>query len=436
MESTVWFLIIGAILIVMALAGTVVQRLPLSSGLIYLVIGIVLGPNVFGLIAVNPVLNSEMLELLTEIAVVLSLFSAGLKLRLSWRDPSWFLPVRLAFGSMVLTVGLIAAAGVIGLGLPLGVAILLGAILAPTDPVLAADVSVQEPGDSDRLRFTLTGEAGLNDGTAFPFVMLGLGLLGLHQLGSGGWRWLAIDVVWAIGGGLLIGAVLGSAIGRLIVYLRKHHQEAVGKDEFLALGLIGLAYGGALLLNAYGFLAVFAAGLALRRVERQAHGDEAPPAVSLATGDSAAEDLATHPETGAAFMVQASLVFNEQIERLSTILLMVIVGGLLTLNLLTLDAFWFVPLLLLVIRPVAVWIGLLGSSLTIPRRRLIAWFGIRGLGSLYYLSYAIAHGLEEPYASQLSGLTLAVVATSMIVHGISVTPIMSRYHRQTAAAGT
>lgn len=435
MESTVWFLIIGAILIVMALAGTVVQRLPLSAGLVYLAIGIVLGPNVAGLLNLNPVLNSQTLELLTEIAVVLSLFSAGLKLRLSWRDPSWFLPIRLAFGSMVLTVGLIAAVGVIGLGLPLGVAILLGAILAPTDPVLASDVSVQEPGDSDRLRFTLTGEAGLNDGTAFPFVMLGLGLLGLHQLGSAGWRWVTIDVVWATGGGLLAGAILGSVIGRLIVYLRRHHQEAVGKDEFLALGLIGLAYGGALLLNAYGFLAVFAAGLALRRVERQAHGDEAPPAVSLAAGDSAAEHLATHPESAPAFMAQATLVFNEQIERLSTVLLMVVVGGLLTLNLLPVAALWFVPLLLLVIRPVAVWIGLLGSPLSIPRRRLVAWFGIRGLGSIYYLSYVITHGLEEPYASQLSGLTLAAVATSVIVHGISVTPIMNRYHRVTAATG-
>ncbi len=434
MEITVWFVIIGAILITMAVVGTVVKRLPLTTGLIYLALGVALGPNGFGLIAVNPVLHSDILEVLTEIAVVLSLFSAGLKLRVSWRDPSWYLPIRLAFGSMAITVGLITAAGVFGLGLPLGVAVLLGAILAPTDPVLASDVSVQKPGDPDQMRFTLTGEAGLNDGTAFPFVMLGLGLLGLHQLGSSGWRWLTIDVLWAVGGGLLIGALLGSICGRLILYLRRHHQEAVGRDEFLALGLIGLAYGSALVLDAYGFLAVFAAGLALRRVEQKEHGNDAPPAVSLAAQDSDAEHPATHPESAPAYMAQAALIFNEQIERLSTVLLMVIVGGLLTLNILPLAALWFVPLLLLVIRPLAVGIGLLGAPLTGTQRGIISWFGIRGLGSIYYLTYAIAHGLPEPYASQLSGLTLAVVATSVIAHGISVTPIMNRYQRQTSSA--
>jgi NhaP-type Na+/H+ or K+/H+ antiporter len=103
------------------------------------------------------------------------------------------------------------------------------------------------------LRFSLTGEGGLNDGTAFPFVMLGLGLLGLHDLGTAGWRWLAVDVVWATAGGLLIGGALGALIGKLVVYLRTRHQESVGLDEFLALGLIALTYGVAVLGQAYGF---------------------------------------------------------------------------------------------------------------------------------------------------------------------------------------
>src|SRR5919206_497446 len=137
-------------------------------------------------------------HVLTPSAVLISLFTAGLKLRTALTDHRWRLPVRLAVESMIVTVGLITLVGVVGLGLPLGAAVLLGAILAPTDPVLASDVQVEGPTDQDRLRFGLTGEAGLNDGTAFPFVMLGLGLIGLHELGQAGWRWFAVDVVWAV----------------------------------------------------------------------------------------------------------------------------------------------------------------------------------------------------------------------------------------------
>ena len=156
-------------------------------------------------------------------------------------DGRWLLPLRLALVSMLVTVALIAGAGVVWLGLPLGAAILLGGILAPTDPVLASDVQVAEPNDRDRLRFALTGEAGLNDGTAFPFVLLGLGLLGLHHLGHSLWRWLAVDVLWGVGIGIGIGALLGSC-GRQAssLYLRRTHKEAVGLDNFLALGLIGV----------------------------------------------------------------------------------------------------------------------------------------------------------------------------------------------------
>jgi sodium/hydrogen antiporter len=121
---------------------------------------------------------------------------------------------------MIVTIALIALGGVYWLQLPVGAAILVGAVLAPTDPVLASDVQVSDPFDPDRLRFALTGEAGLNDGTAFPFVMLGLGLLGLHELGAAGWRWLAFDLVWAVTAGLAVGALCGTLIARLMDSLR------------------------------------------------------------------------------------------------------------------------------------------------------------------------------------------------------------------------
>lgn len=270
-----WCVIIGALFISMALVSSVLKRLPLTTSILYLGAGIALGPLGFKLLDLNAVSQAHALERITEVAVLVSLFTSGLKLRLSLKDPMWQLPLRLAFGSMVLTVALISAIGVYGLGLPLGASILLGAILSPTDPVLASDVQVEDAGDRDRLRFSLTGEAGLNDGTAFPFVMLGLGLLGLHELGEGGWRWIAIDVLWSIVGGLAIGAGCGTLVGSLVLYLRREHKEAVGLDDFLALGLIAFSYGAALLCHSLGFLAVFAAGVALRATERRHAGDRA-----------------------------------------------------------------------------------------------------------------------------------------------------------------
>ncbi|HSK09608.1 MAG TPA: cation:proton antiporter, partial [Vicinamibacterales bacterium] len=252
----------------MALASSVLKRLPLSASMLYLAAGFLLGPAGAGLFDLDVVDGATLVEHVTEIAVIVSLFTAGLKLRLPFSDGRWRPPVLLAVVAMTLTVGAVAAVGVMGLALPLGAAVLLGAVLAPTDPVLASDVQVEHAHDAERLRFSLTGEAGLNDGTAFPFVMLGLGLLGLHEIGTGGWRWVFVDLLWAVPAGLAVGALAGTAIGRLVVYLRRAHGGAAGLDDFLALGLIALSYGVALLIHSYGFLAVFAAGLALRRIER------------------------------------------------------------------------------------------------------------------------------------------------------------------------
>jgi NhaP-type Na+/H+ or K+/H+ antiporter len=430
MTFTWWFLVVGAVFLLMALSSSLLARLPLSTAMLYLGVGVLIGPHALGLIAIDPVAQAKTIERITEIAVIVSLFSAGLKLEVPRRDPFWRLPIVLASWSMLLTVGLIALVGTLVLGLPLGAAVLLGAVLAPTDPVLASDVQVTGPRDRDRLRFTLTAEAGLNDGTAFPFVLLGLGLLGLEDLGPFGWHWLVVDVIWAVSAGLAIGALLGTAAGRLTLYLRRQHREAVGLDDFLALGLIAFAYGAALLLHAYGFLAVFAAGLALRRVEVHQTGQERDPDEALASADATDDDdLATHPETAPAFMAQTVLGFTEQLERIGEVAVMLLIGVLLARDAIPPAALWFVPLLLLVIRPVAVNLGMIGSATTPAQRAFISWFGIRGIGSVYYLMYAIAHGVPEDVADWLTGMTLAVVATSVVVHGISVTPLMRRYDR-------
>ena len=266
-----WFLFIGALLVTMVLAGTLLGRLPLSSAMVYLALGWLLGPSMANVLQPDPGMHAAVLERVTEAALLIALFAVGMQLGVPLRDRRWRLPLRLAFVSMAVMVALVAAVGVWLLKLSFGAAILLGAILAPTDPVLASGVASEEGAVPDRLGFGLAGEGGLNDGASFPFVMLGLGLLGVHDLGSNGLRWWTVDLLWATLGGVAIGGALGAATGRLVVHLRSRHGEALGLDEFLGLGLLGMAYGLAQLCLASGFLAVFAAGLALQRVRDQPH---------------------------------------------------------------------------------------------------------------------------------------------------------------------
>ena len=432
MTFAFWALTVGALLITMALSGTLLKRLPVSTALLYLAAGYGLSPAGLNLMAPDPLNYSAILERLAEVAVLISLFAAGLKLGLPLSDKGWLLPVRLAIVSMTITVALIALIGTQILGLSLGAAVLLGAIIAPTDPVLASDVQVLEADDRDRLRFSLTGEGGMNDGAAFPFVMLGLGLLGLHDLGSGGWRWLVVDVLWAIGGGLLIGGVMGTLIGKLVVYLRSRHKESVGLDEFLALGLIALVYGLAVLSHSYGFLAVFAAGLALQRVKVRPGNNvgSADREMGLQSKQAKAA-LATHTKYAGAFMMHEVRNFNDQLERIAEVAIVLVLGGMLSYSYLPANAGWFILILFLVVRPVSVWLGLLGAtSESSDQRLLISWFGIRGIGSIYYLMYAINHGLPRALAVEIIALTLSVVAVSIVVHGISVTPLMNLYARR------
>jgi sodium/hydrogen antiporter len=414
---TLGCIIVGTLLIAKTLGSSFIARLPLSAAMVYLAVGVAIGPWGWSLLKLDAFKNTVLLERLTEVALLISLFTAGMKLELPLKDKRWRIPVQLATVSMLLTVAAITAVGVWLLKLPLGAAVLLGAILAPTDPVLASDVQVANPGDRDRLRFGLTGEGGLNDGTAFPFVMLGL-----HELGDMQWRWWAVDVLWAVVGGLALGYALGTLVGRAIIYLRTQRREALGSDEFIALGLIALTYGLALLMLTYGFLAVFAAGLALRRIDEPAA--VAPP--DNAAGLSEQDQRATGSQAPAHMMRQVER-FNSQLESFAEVAIVLVVGVLLATTRFDAAMLWFVPLLFLVIRPLAVAIGLLGTDAKPAQRRLMAWFGIRGIGSLYYLMYAINHGLERSLAGQLLSVTLVVVVCSVVLHGVSVTPLMRRY---------
>ncbi|MEO7105547.1 MAG: cation:proton antiporter, partial [Rhodoferax sp.] len=326
----------------------------------------------------------------------------------------WRAPILLATVSMAMTVALVAAFAVLVLDLPLGAGVLLGAILAPTDPVLATDVQIRHPGDRDQLRFTLTCEAGMNDGSAFPFVMLGLGLLGLHDLGDSGLHWLVVDVLWATVGAIVIGVGAGVALARVSWMLRRSPQNHALMDDFLGLGLIGVVYGLSVMVDAWGFLAVFFAAVALRQTELQLAKKNPPPEGS--------EPLA--------MVSEGSLVFKEHLERLSEMLLVILIGGTLFRTSWTWAAVGLSLFLFLVARPLSVLVGTVGTGTAWKIRGLSAWFGVRGVGSLYYLMYAIQHGLPEPLALQLIQVTLIVVALSILLHGTSVKPLLGLFWKR------
>ena len=429
MTFAIWALIAGVIFTVMALSGTLLKRLPLSTSMLYLLVGFVLGPAGFALLEPDPIGDHGVLEVIAEAAVLVSLFAVGLKLTLPWSDHRWRAALRLATLSMLVTVALLAALGVVLFDLPIGAAILLAAILAPTDPVLASDVQLSDPNDRDSVRFSLTGEGGLNDGAAFPFVMLGLALLGLRDAGDGYLRWITLDLVWAVVGGLAIGVLCGYAIGKLVLHLRTRHQEAVGLDEFLMLGLIGLAYGAAQIASTYGFLAVFAAGLALQRSQRTSTAAVSATVKEIESelSGSDKEKRATDPKLAGAYMTQAVRGFNEQLERIVEVAIVVIVGAMLTSIDLPQNSVVYLVLLFFVVRPVAVWLGLAGLSMPRDQKLLIAWFGIRGIGSIYYLMFAMSQGLPASSAQLMASIVLTAVAVSIVFHGISVTPLMNLY---------
>jgi NhaP-type Na+/H+ or K+/H+ antiporter len=403
-----WCLICGLLLIAVGLSDTWRQNLPFSTSAIYLAAGYLLGPEVSGWLRLQLLHDAALLERLSEVAVLISLFAVGLRLRVDLSDRLWRAPLLLATLAMLLTIAAMWAFG-LALGLASGTALLLAAVLAPTDPVLASEVQVAHAQDRDHLRFSLTAEGGLNDGAAFPFVMLALGLLGLHDLGVANWRWWTVDVLWATTAGLAIGWGLGASFGRSVLYLRREKEQAFGMESFFTLGLIALSYGLALTVHAYGFLSVFAAGLAMQYVERRHR---------------------PLPRTAAASPVTpAVLDFTLDLERIAELAVMLVIGSLLTRAAFSAQALAVALFLIFVARPLAVLLSTRRVAWTSRQRQFAAWFGIRGIGSMYYLSFAFAHGANAVDAAFMADAVLVTITLSVLLHGSSATPLMHLYGR-------
>lgn len=401
----VLLLVAGLVVLVGAIALSVQRGRPFSAALIYLGAGVLAGLVLRG-VGINwydPIEDAVLFSRVAELAVVVSLFGAGVKLDrpLTWR--AWRTTVLLLAVAMPLTIAGMALLGTWLLAMALPSAILLGAILAPTDPVLAEDIQVGGPMQrepEDEARFAITSEAGLNDGLAFPFVMLALFGFQRAFASFGDWwlEWLTADLLFAVAAGLLIGACAGRLIAYLTYRVIDRGWLANPFDAFIAIGAIFAVHGATELVGGYGFLAVFAAGVAFRRYE---HGHEV--------------NRRLHDVT----------LVVEKLGELTVLLLLgsvLPIGGVLELG-------WAVVALafglIFVVRPLSVFVALLLSGLVLRQRLFIAWFGIRGIGSIYYLGFAFA-ALTPGDARPIFSVVAVAILASVALHGLTSGPLTAR----------
>ncbi len=401
----------GAAVFAAAVLPRLLSRAPVSMPMVFLAAGALAFSLLGTLPDPDPIAHREFTTHLTEVCVIISLMGAGLALDrpIGWRR--WATTWRMLGVVMPLSILGLTLMGLWVLGLGLAAALLLGAVLAPTDPVLASEVQVGEPADQeeetereDEVRFGLTSEAGLNDGLAFPFVYLGIAI-SLEGAAPGAWlpEWLGVDVLWRIGAGVLMGLGTGKLLAAVFFSSRfRRIRMAEHSEGFVALAATFLAYGATEMIEGYGFVAVFVCAVTIRGAEHT-HGYH---------------------------RVLHSYV--EQLERLMTVIILVLLGGAMARGLLT-GIGWGEVLValafLLLIRPLAGWIGLAGGK-TGPRERFaLAFFGIRGIGSLYYLAYALGKGDFGEQTQELWALVGLVVAASIVLHGATTAPIMNTLDR-------
>jgi NhaP-type Na+/H+ or K+/H+ antiporter len=408
-------LVIGLLLLMATLGSGWISRLPLSFALIYLIVGILLGPYGFKLFELRP--DANFLERLTEFVVIVSVFGCGLKMNRPLKLGAWQITGRLIGFLMPISILAIAAVAHWLVGMGWGASVLLGAILAPTDPVLASEVQLADIEDEDELRFGLTSEGGLNDALAFPFVYFGL-----YWLKDPNWdhwfgKWVAVQLIWEIAAAIFMGIF----VAKVVVWIEKKLQKRRPVDDlmadFVALATILLTYALTEIVNGYGFLAVFVAGLMMARAYR-------------------------NPEKRL-----SQLEFTERIEKLMEVATILLVGSILRVKpLLSFagDSLIVAGSLIFLIRPVGAWISTIGVNPPIETHRsrlhpttrwLFGWFGIRGVGSIYYLCYALGEGLKDQQGEQIAWIVYTTIVISVILHGISATPLMKQYERTVKGRG-
>jgi NhaP-type Na+/H+ or K+/H+ antiporter len=382
-----------------------------SASVIYLALGLAAALAIDGLNVgwLQPDDDATVIQRLSEAAVIIALFGAGLKVEREVRPTAWGPVWRLLGIGMPLTIGALVLFGTGVMGLSLAAAIAVGAALAPTDPVLAGDIGIGPPGEEEEPEpnFALTAEAGLNDGLAYPFVFLAIFVGTVGEADEFVGEWLLADVLYAIVGGVALGALVGWGVARLTVPLRDGGYLDRRFDGWLAIVALLLIYGITEIVGAYGFIAAFVGGLAFRRYE---YGHE----INREVHDAA-----------------------ENVEKLGELALILLLGTLVSIDDLRapgVGGWLLAPLLLLVIRPLCGLVALAGSR-AIPgwRERLfVAFFGVRGIGSLYYVAVILGSGALSAAEGREVFWTVAVtVMASIFLHGIASAPLERRLLRTT-----
>ncbi|MEV6595931.1 cation:proton antiporter [Actinoplanes sp. NPDC051346] len=396
------FAIFGVGALLAGILPRLLERRPLSMPIVFLALGMVLFAVPLGLPEADPLAHPDLTQHLTEICVIVALMGAGLKIDRPLSGRRWTSTWRLLVFAMPVTIAAVALLGWWWAGLVPAAALLLGAALAPTDPVLASDVQVGEPTDEedseDEVRFALTSEAGLNDGLAFPFVYAAIAMATAavtHESWFG--EWLLVDVLYKVVVGLGGGWLVGKLLGRLFFRARNHTLRLAHHSEgFLALAATFLAYGLVEVAGGYGFLAVFVAARGIRAAQR------------------------SHEYH------QVLHEFAEQIERLLTVLLLLLLGGAVVGGLLA-PLTWPAALvgltLIFFVRPVTGFLSLHGAPGHPAEHWVIATFGIRGIGTFYYLGYAMSHA-KFPQVDVVWATAAFVVLVSVVLHGVAATPVM------------
>jgi len=352
-----------------------------------------------GLTEPDPLRHGPAVELLTELLVIVALTNAGLRIDrpFSWR--TWSTTWRLLGVTMPLTVAGVTAVGAWLVGLPLEAALLAGAALSPTDPVLASEVQVGGPGEDeeeDEVRFALTSEAGLNDALAFPYTHAAI-LLAAGSPDGGEWltTWLLGDVVYRLAVGVAAGLVIGRLLAQVLFRLPAETETAKAMAGVAALAVTLGAYGATEWFGGYGFLATFVAAHALRHVDAEHEYHE------------------------------KLVIFVEQVERVLVVAVMVLLGGAVVGG--AVDVTWplvgAAALIVLVVRPVAGLVGLVAGRASLVQAGVISFFGIRGVGSFFYVAYALNHA-RFPEADAVWSLVLLVALASIVLHGITAAPVL------------
>jgi sodium/hydrogen antiporter len=409
MEYFVGMAIVGIAALGMAWMPALSSFLRISYAIIYILLGILLFSILPMLPTPTPLAQPEFTTHITEIVLLVALMGSGLKIDQPFSFKKWVYPLRLVSIGMIACIAVTAFVAWYFVGMDIGSAILLGAILSPTDPVLAGDVQVGPPheGEKESVRFTLTAEGGMNDGTAFPFVWLGILIATGAVNQAGGWlEWTGYYLIYKLLAGLAVGWLLGKLLGYVLFSLPEKFRTTRIEDGFVALSITLLVYGVTELIHGYGFIAVFACATTLRNYEMGHH---------------------LHTTLHA---------FSDQVERMLVAIVLLLFGGSLVEGLLD-HLTWPLAIagiaFLFVIRPLTTALALVRTKMLMRERAMVSFFGIRGVGSLYYMGYA-AQQAKLTWVKPMWSMVGFVVLLSVVIHGLTAGSAINKLERSDQAA--